>query len=98
MIKFTLPAVSVSLLRDGTTTPNDSGGYQPIGGMTTVYGTLAGTPDIFYSGNANPGWFIIDHLKTGETTFASGYGGGYEGCNFTPDRGALASLYWREVP
>ena len=105
MIKFTLTAISVALLRDGTLTSNGSGpgcascGYQPLGNMTPVYGTLAGNPDYFYSGPSNPGWFIIDSVKSGETAFASGYtGGGYYGCNFTPDRGALASLYWRETP
>jgi len=96
MVAFTLSQTSVKLLRDGVMTPNTSGGYQPIGNLVVLYGSLPSTPDTFYSGTSNPGWILLS-VGSG-SVFSSGYAGGYDGCNSVDDRGALTTLYWREVP
>jgi hypothetical protein len=105
MIKFTMTLTSLKLFRDGIATSNgapgcgiNACGYQPIT-PTVIYGTLAKNPNTLYTGTTALGWFIIDStVSSGSSTFASGYPSSYDGCNFTNDRGALASLYWREVP
>ncbi len=57
MIKFNVDAIVLQLFRDGT----QAGGsqyYEPITGVTSIYGTTSPFPDTLYVGVSGPGWFL----------------------------------------